>query len=736
MTQPRRRPTAPPRAPVAGYDEPERQPLARVVPAAPRQGRQGAQTRTPQARAHQPPVTAPVEPVGGELQLGFGMIVVSLPVAFSFGQMLIDRSLDAMPQMVGWTALVLAYKGITAPGVARGFLDWTGDSINLGPELRERLGIPEALPKVAPRPRTRGVVGWTDGLVADVKNLRAAVAARRGDVIEGVRVPDDSSALVSRAGRAGTAAWSARAASGADADGAAVDALDDDADADEPPDAPDIGLPVVRLEDIADLDNLWVVGPKGSGKTTILRRLLELRRGKHWAIDPHATPGKWMRCTVVGGGRDFAAIDHQINTFIGWMDGRYKHMGTGRITEAACKAARRTLVGDEWRAIRKNLPGAKDAPSASTRLLDILSEGRKAGICALAASHLDTAEGMGISGEKDMLKCFDMIIYLGAMATKCVPAAARMARPAVVYDPEHDVWAQLLIALPTQPDGEALEDDEEDAPAQAVAAPQRQRQAMSAAASARPAPAPLDDMLTGLLAGIAAPPPDPALASDLSAVSPARAARLAAIMGRQGAAPVAVAAPVVAPRAPVSTGSIGRRRRVDRPARTTEPSEPSGAAVAPSGAAVPAVAPSGAAAPAVAPSGAAVPALEVAPHALVPTAPPSGQTVAGIAAVPLAPAAEVLEETVIVDQPGGNRVIVNVLREHAGKRTPATKKARQGARITDDRRLARIAYYTHAAHDQIPFTRAYQRAPTGLGKGNHNAMHAIYQAAKVKDGTP
>ena len=707
MTQPRRRPTAAPRAPVAGFDEPERQPLARVAPAAPHQGRQGGQqarstpqTRTPQARAHQPPVTAPDEPVGGELQLGFGMIVVSLPVAFSFGQMLIDRSLDAMPQMVGWTALVLVYRGITAPGVARGFLDWTGDSVNLGPELRERLGIPEALPKVAPRPRTRGVVGWTDGLVADVKNLCAAVAARRGEVIEGVLAPD---APAASAGRAGTAAWSAHAASGADADGAAVDALDD-ADADEPPDAPDIGLPVVRLEDIADLDNLWVVGPKGSGKTTVLRRLLELRRGKHWAIDPHATPGKWPDCTVVGGGRDFAAIDRQINTCIGWMDGRYKNMGTGRITEAECKAARRTLVGDEWRAIRKNLPGAKDAPSASTRLLDILSEGRKAGICAMAASHLDTAEGMGISGEKDMLKCFDMIIYLGAMATKCIPAAARMARPAVVYDPEHDVWAQVLIALPTTPAGDALEDEEEDAPAQAAqaAAPQRQRQAVAAAAPARPTirltppAAPLEDMLTGLLSGIAAPPPDPALASDLSAVSPARAARLAAIMGRQGAAPVAVAAPVAAP-----------VEIAPAPATASPPVDGRTEADAP-------VAPLVGIAPA--PDAAPPPVADVAPSVPSQDGPPS-PTIQGVA----------------VDQPGGGKVYVYVS-QNAGR--AARPRRREGAIAMRDRRrrLGRIAYYTEAATKGIPFTRAYQNAPEEFGKGNSNEMHAVYQVAKAKKG--
>ena len=641
MTQ-HRRPTAESRTPFAGFDGPERQPLARVAPASPRQGWQG------QARPRQAPAApAPAEPVvGGEMQLSFGMIVVSLPVAFSFGQMLIDKNLNALPQMVGWTALVLAYQGITAPGVARGFLDWTGDAVALGPELRERLGIPESLPRVAARPRTRGIVGWTDGLVADVRNLRAAVAARRGEVIEGVLVPDAPAALTSRAG---AFAWPARAGW-------------DEADA-----PPDIGLPVVRLEDIANLDNLWVVGPKNSGKTTVLRRLLELRRGTHWALDPHNTPGKWPSCTVVGGGMDFDAINLQLDKAYGWMRRRYQNMDKGTVTEAQCSAARRTLVGDEWRAIRSALPGSKGVPSASARLLDILSQGRKAGICALAASHLDTAEGMGISGEKDMLKCFDMIIYLGAMATKYVPTAARMARPAVVYDPDHDVWAQLIIALPTPPGVDVRDDDEVDEPAAPAVAPTAVPPSYKEPSTAHE-PALMDDLLTGLLAGVGTPP-DPAFAPDLSAVSPTRAARLAAILERQAAAPATATAPVatVAPIAP----AIG-------------------------------VVPASADAPAI---------------ALAQDGPPS-----------------TTNQRVAVDQPGGGKVYVYV-NQQVGRATSARQR-REGALATRDRRrrLGRIAYYTQAATNGIPFTRAYQNAPPEIGKGNSNEMHAVYQTAKAKRG--
>ncbi len=140
-----RRPTAPPR-PSRGRTHPAvGQPLA---PPVPHLGRAGS------ARVHPTATPSATAPVGGELRLSFGMIVVSLPVAFSFGQMLIDKNLSALPQTVGWTAVVVVYRAVTAPGVARGFFDWMGDSVNLGPEIRERLGIPAVLPKVAAKPRT------------------------------------------------------------------------------------------------------------------------------------------------------------------------------------------------------------------------------------------------------------------------------------------------------------------------------------------------------------------------------------------------------------------------------------------------------------------------------------------------------------------------------------------------------------------------------------------------------
>lgn len=602
------------------------------------------------------------------LPLDPATIVLSLPIAVSLGQL-------NVPAAVGWTALLIGYRVVTRPGVLRGTLDFLVDGLDVSGDMRRRLGVPDQLPR--PSGGTAASVWDVPGAI--VSDWSAAIGHRRGEVVAGVQ--------------AAVASWHLRpdtvgdsngdgAAEGRtmrlrpDAPGVADQLAAIDAQVERPP-AEIPGMAQVRLSEIANLDNIWVVGPKGTGKTTTLRKLIALRRGQHIAIDPHSTPGKWGSATVIGGGRDFPAIDLQIDKMIGMMDQRYKAQAAGTVTEEQCKAARRTLVGDEWRSIRKNLPGAKATrdkeatPSAAERLLDIISEGRKAGICALTASHADTAESMGVSGEKDILRCFDVIIYLGGMATKYRPEASVMERPALLYDPEREVWAQLII------DGPVIE-----APAPAALAEQLDEEATVEAPTVNP--------LTGVTAQMVRAPLDVEQRQAQHArVAPAAAAPSPAMLSL---AELYEHAPSLAlRRGYVPTPEQVARKSAENRAALAQMLEQEPAPAAAS-------APVASAAPTSAPSPVQVPSVtaEPLPEQASPPAPPDGR-----------------EQTVTVDE-GARQIVVKVTQfsggrgvarrptpAKGGKVKPATvgrSRVTQAAPVSD---AERVAAWLRANPDQV-----------------------------------
>jgi len=216
----------------------------------------------------------------------------------------------------------------------------------------------------------------------------------------------------------------------------------------------------VRASQVAAADNVLVVGPKGSGKTTLIRSMVMHRGGDHIALDPHNSPGKWP-CKSIGGGRDYHAIDLALDSLHAEMDYRFKQLAAGAQREG--EFPRRTLVGDEFRSIAKeikelNRQREKEdrGVDASNRLLARISEGRKVGECALVAAHADTVKALGIEGEGDLRMCFDWIVYLGALAVKRLPESAQMSRPAVAYHADRDVFYLLDFDIPVIEEGQQV----------------------------------------------------------------------------------------------------------------------------------------------------------------------------------------------------------------------------------------------------------------------------------------
>lgn len=198
--------------------------------------------------------------------------------------------------------------------------------------------------------------------------------------------------------------------------------------------------------------NILIVGPKESGKTTLLNRLIALREGYIEAFDPHNEPGKWP-CPVVGGGERFEGILRHLTAVYDLMKERYHQSNAGTRSQASYQRPdwAITLVGDEWGGIVAELPSkGKSQLGAGALQAKLLARGRKVGIGLLVAAHDDTAAQVGLEGEMGLLGCYDFIIYLGAQATSnsSIPKEVReearaMQRPALVLSTERQTWLRF-----------------------------------------------------------------------------------------------------------------------------------------------------------------------------------------------------------------------------------------------------------------------------------------------------
>ena len=219
----------------------------------------------------------------------------------------------------------------------------------------------------------------------------------------------------------------------------------------------------IKLSTIAAANNVLVVGPTKSGKTTILRTLLSARADTETiALDPHDSPGKWL-CLSVGGGLRWDQINAAMQKMQRDMQMRFEDLATGSISEGAFP--RRSYVGDEFLVIASELDGKNGNIHAGKLLISRLTQGRKVGECILIAAQNDTVEALGIQGNSDLKGCFDYIIFLGALVStraakfhgcppEIVAAAQKSERVGVVWHPERNNWYMLLLDLPLVLEGQ------------------------------------------------------------------------------------------------------------------------------------------------------------------------------------------------------------------------------------------------------------------------------------------
>ncbi len=153
------------------------------------------------------------------------------------------------------------------------------------------------------------------------------------------------------------------------------------------------------LPALAQSPCLLVVGSRGSGKTSLLQHLVAQRRGI--VLDPHATPGKWGDVRVIGAGGKYQDIDLVLTWLVQSMRGRIQQLGDGTVAEGEHPIMPITI--DEWRAIKRNVPGAEE------RIADLLTEARKVNMDIILSSPTERVKGLGFEGEGDLKEGFDIV---------------------------------------------------------------------------------------------------------------------------------------------------------------------------------------------------------------------------------------------------------------------------------------------------------------------------------------
>jgi hypothetical protein len=161
--------------------------------------------------------------------------------------------------------------------------------------------------------------------------------------------------------------------------------------------------PIDLLTALDTLQRCLIVGVTGTGKTSLLRHLLarRLQISKVVVFDPHAYPGKWPGCIVIGRGRNYSEIDRALTGLLQLMDKRYDDIGQGLVAEGNHPPL--TILIDEWRAIAYNLKGASDVIKA------LLTESRKAAFSIFVVSQSDRAKPLGLEGEYDLKDGFAIV---------------------------------------------------------------------------------------------------------------------------------------------------------------------------------------------------------------------------------------------------------------------------------------------------------------------------------------
>jgi len=168
----------------------------------------------------------------------------------------------------------------------------------------------------------------------------------------------------------------------------------------EPP-TPPAELPAI-IPALVNRQRILIVGASDAGKTTLLRWLIDARRGKCLVIDPQGSPGKWgPDAKMIGEGLNYSRIAIVLPQLLAEMQRRHAQIGTGEVLEG--QHSQLTIIIDDLRGIIMN------CKEAGKNLAHLLTDGRSTGLNLIIGTHSRYVKPLGLEGEGDLRKGFVIV---------------------------------------------------------------------------------------------------------------------------------------------------------------------------------------------------------------------------------------------------------------------------------------------------------------------------------------
>jgi hypothetical protein len=171
-----------------------------------------------------------------------------------------------------------------------------------------------------------------------------------------------------------------------------------------------------------------IIGPSGTGKTTLAEAIVSTRAGMVAILDMKWTPGKWGNLPAIPIDDDgkYTQIERAAKSLLAELNDRLVSLKQGVTTFTEL-----TIVVEE-------LPTVVDeCPSGATLFKQIGRLGRELHIRLVGLSQSERVKSLGIAGEGDAKDNY-LLIRLGKFAIALMPESRGLNRPAVLeWQGEH-----------------------------------------------------------------------------------------------------------------------------------------------------------------------------------------------------------------------------------------------------------------------------------------------------------